>query len=59
MVSSGDKCYCILEFQLLCRLREQILRELGFRDIFKKVKVNANFKREVPHKSARKFSFIL
>lgn len=26
-------------FQLLCQLREQILRELGFRDIFKKVKV--------------------
>lgn len=25
--------------QLLCRLREQVLRELGFRDIFKKVKV--------------------
>jgi len=27
-------------FQLLCRLRELVLRELGFRDIFKKVKVS-------------------
>ncbi|KAM5569867.1 hypothetical protein ABKV19_006453 [Rosa sericea] len=30
--------------QLLCRLREQILRELGFRDIFKKVKDEENAK---------------
>ncbi|CAN1156555.1 Damage-control phosphatase At2g17340 [Linum perenne] len=29
---------------LLCRLREQILRELGFRDIFKKVKDEENAK---------------
>ncbi|CAN0926990.1 Damage-control phosphatase At2g17340 [Linum grandiflorum] len=29
---------------LLCRLREQILRELGFRDIFKKVKDEENSK---------------
>ncbi|GAA0138837.1 kinase [Lithospermum erythrorhizon] len=29
---------------LLCRLREQVLRELGFRDIFKKVKDNENTK---------------
>jgi hypothetical protein len=28
--------------KLLCRLRELILRELGFRDIFKKVKVNSD-----------------
>lgn len=31
-------------FKLLCRLREQVLRELGFRDIFKKVKVNVRLK---------------
>lgn len=30
-------------FQLLCRIRDQILRELGFRDIFKKVKASVNF----------------
>nr|1XFI_A Chain A, unknown protein [Arabidopsis thaliana]2Q40_A Chain A, Protein At2g17340 [Arabidopsis thaliana] len=29
---------------LLCRLREQVLRELGFRDIFKKVKDEENAK---------------
>eukprot|EP00268_Persea_americana_P044260 TRINITY_DN446_c0_g1_i5.p1 TRINITY_DN446_c0_g1~~TRINITY_DN446_c0_g1_i5.p1 ORF type:complete len:364 (-),score=78.73 TRINITY_DN446_c0_g1_i5:707-1777(-) len=29
---------------LLCRLREQVLRELGFRDIFKKVKDDENAK---------------
>ncbi|MCD7464019.1 hypothetical protein HAX54_051917 [Datura stramonium] len=29
---------------LLCRLREQVLRELGFRDIFKKVKEEENAK---------------
>lgn len=29
---------------LLCRLREQVLRELGFRDIFKKVKDEENTK---------------
>jgi hypothetical protein len=38
--------YCALtlrmNLKLLCRLRELVLRELGFRDIFKKVKVNAN-----------------
>nr|KYP74614.1 Uncharacterized protein At2g17340 family [Cajanus cajan] len=33
-----------LDILLLCRLREQVLRELGFRDIFKKIKdvENAN-----------------
>ena len=35
--------YLYLTFEmylkLLCRLRELVLRELGFRDIFKKVKV--------------------
>ncbi|MCI07666.1 hypothetical protein A2U01_0028735, partial [Trifolium medium] len=29
-----------LDILLLCRLREQVLKELGFRDIFKKVKVS-------------------
>ncbi|RVX12104.1 Uncharacterized protein CK203_010552 [Vitis vinifera] len=33
--SHGGPPDCVL----LCRLREQVLRELGFRDIFKKVKV--------------------
>ncbi|GAY46165.1 hypothetical protein CUMW_094890 [Citrus unshiu] len=31
---------------LLCRLREQVLRELGFRDIFKKVKLAEVFSRD-------------
>lgn len=31
-----------MDLKLLCRLRELILRELGFHDIFKKVKVNCN-----------------
>ncbi|GMY39187.1 damage-control phosphatase At2g17340-like [Fagus crenata] len=38
--SHGGPPDCIL----LCRIREQILRELGFRDIFKKVKVEENAK---------------
>lgn len=38
--SHGGPPDCIL----LCRLREQILRELGFRDIFKKVKDEENAK---------------
>ncbi|KDP47020.1 hypothetical protein JCGZ_10747 [Jatropha curcas] len=38
--SHGGPPDCIL----LCRLREQILRELGFRDIFKKVKYEENEK---------------
>ncbi|PKA60375.1 Uncharacterized protein AXF42_Ash008435 [Apostasia shenzhenica] len=38
--SHGGPPDCIL----LCRLREQILRELGFRDIFKKVKDDENAK---------------
>ncbi|XP_004495428.1 damage-control phosphatase At2g17340-like [Cicer arietinum] len=33
-----------LDILLLCRLREQVLRELGFRDIFKKVKDEENAK---------------
>lgn len=32
-------CFFFFIWQLLCRIRELILRELGFRDIFKKVKV--------------------
>jgi hypothetical protein len=31
-----------MDLKLLCRLRELILRELGFNDIFKKVKVSSN-----------------
>ncbi|XVF44681.1 hypothetical protein PTKIN_Ptkin02bG0143700 [Pterospermum kingtungense] len=38
--SHGGPPDCIL----LCRLREQVLRELGFRDIFKKVKDKENAK---------------
>ncbi|XP_061353523.1 damage-control phosphatase At2g17340-like isoform X1 [Gastrolobium bilobum] len=38
--SHGGPPDCIL----LCRLREQVLRELGFRDIFKKVKDEENEK---------------
>ncbi|KAG0473615.1 hypothetical protein HPP92_015472 [Vanilla planifolia] len=38
--SHGGPPDCIL----LCRLREQVLRELGFRDIFKKVKDEENAK---------------
>ncbi|KAM7482820.1 hypothetical protein LguiB_007403 [Lonicera macranthoides] len=38
--SHGGPPDCVL----LCRLREQILRELGFRDIFKKVKDEENAK---------------
>ncbi|KAK1379298.1 Damage-control phosphatase [Heracleum sosnowskyi] len=38
--SHGGPPDCIL----LCRIREQILRELGFRDIFKKVKDEENSK---------------
>nr|POF21659.1 uncharacterized protein CFP56_26323 [Quercus suber] len=38
--SHGGPPDCIL----LCRIREQILRELGFRDIFKKVKEEENAK---------------
>ncbi|GAV81817.1 DUF89 domain-containing protein [Cephalotus follicularis] len=38
--SHGGPPDCIL----LCRIREQILRELGFRDIFKKVKDEENAK---------------
>ncbi|KAL2924923.1 hypothetical protein RDABS01_034130 [Bienertia sinuspersici] len=38
--SHGGPPDCIL----LCRLREQVLRELGFRDIFKKVKDDENAK---------------
>ncbi|GAB4838679.1 hypothetical protein Ancab_028224 [Ancistrocladus abbreviatus] len=38
--SHGGPPDCIL----LCRLREQVLRELGFRDIFKKVKDEENTK---------------
>ncbi|KAJ4962351.1 hypothetical protein NE237_022290 [Protea cynaroides] len=38
--SHGGPPDCIL----LCRLREQVLRELGFRDIFKKVKDEENSK---------------
>ncbi|ERN11562.1 hypothetical protein AMTRI_Chr03g44220 [Amborella trichopoda] len=38
--SHGGPPDCIL----LCRIREQILRELGFRDIFKKVKDDENAK---------------
>ncbi|CAA7408011.1 unnamed protein product [Spirodela intermedia] len=38
--SHGGPPDCIL----LCQLREQVLRELGFRDIFKKVKDNENAK---------------
>ncbi|MBA0782761.1 hypothetical protein Gotri_000587 [Gossypium trilobum] len=38
--SHGGPADCIL----LCRLREQVLRELGFRDIFKKVKDEENTK---------------
>lgn len=38
--SHGGPPDCIL----LCRLREQLLRELGFRDIFKKVKDDENSK---------------
>jgi hypothetical protein len=30
-----------MDLKLLCRLRELILRELGFNDIFKKVKVSS------------------
>ncbi|XP_057735594.1 damage-control phosphatase At2g17340-like isoform X1 [Arachis stenosperma] len=33
-----------LDIRLLCRLREQVLREVGFRDIFKKVKEEENLK---------------
>ncbi|XP_045803345.1 damage-control phosphatase At2g17340-like isoform X1 [Trifolium pratense] len=33
-----------LDILLLCRLREQVLKELGFRDIFKKVKDEENAK---------------
>ncbi|WJX66898.1 pantothenate kinase [Trifolium repens] len=33
-----------LDILLLCRLREQVLKELGFKDIFKKVKVSSNKK---------------
>ncbi|GAU43596.1 hypothetical protein TSUD_27980 [Trifolium subterraneum] len=33
-----------LNILLLCRLREQVLKELGFRDIFKKVKEEENAK---------------
>ncbi|XP_031270849.1 damage-control phosphatase At2g17340-like [Pistacia vera] len=38
--SHGGPPDCVL----LCRIREQILRELGFRDIFKKVKDEENAK---------------
>lgn len=38
--SHGGPPDCVL----LCRLREQVLRELGFRDIFKKVKDEENAK---------------
>ncbi|KAH9603394.1 hypothetical protein KSS87_005348 [Heliosperma pusillum] len=38
--SHGGPPYCIL----LCRLREQVLREVGFRDVFKKVKDEENAK---------------
>eukprot|EP01018_Ginkgo_biloba_P032335 Gb_32247 [translate_table: standard] len=38
--SHGGPLDCIL----LCRLREQCLRELGFRDVFKKVKDEENIK---------------
>ncbi|GLT96603.1 hypothetical protein SLE2022_142130 [Rubroshorea leprosula] len=38
--SHGGPPDCVL----LCRLREQVLRELGFRDIFKKVKDDENEK---------------
>ncbi|URE41803.1 AT hook motif domain containing protein [Musa troglodytarum] len=38
--SNGGPPDCVL----LCRLREQVLRELGFRDIFKKVKDEENAK---------------
>ncbi|KAL8160637.1 hypothetical protein V2J09_002174 [Rumex salicifolius] len=41
--SHGGPPDCIV-IHLLCRLREQILRELGFRDIFKKVKDEENAK---------------
>lgn len=37
----------------LCRLREQVLRELGFMDIFKKVKVNMRF--NIMYFSVQKF----
>lgn len=41
-----DNCRLLLtlamDLKLLCRIRELILRELGFTDIFKKVKVNFN-----------------
>ncbi|XP_044489585.1 damage-control phosphatase At2g17340-like isoform X3 [Mangifera indica] len=40
--SHGGPPDCIL----LCRIREQILRELGFRDIFKKVKLAEVFSRD-------------
>ncbi|WJX12595.1 pantothenate kinase [Trifolium repens] len=33
-----------LDILLLCRLREQVLKELGFKDIFKKVKAEENAK---------------
>ncbi|WJX18999.1 pantothenate kinase [Trifolium repens] len=33
-----------LDILLLCRLREQVLKELGFKDIFKKVKAEENEK---------------
>ncbi|KAB2612569.1 hypothetical protein D8674_034885 [Pyrus ussuriensis x Pyrus communis] len=37
--------FCFVwEIQLLCRLREQVLRKLGFQDIFKKVKDEENAK---------------
>ncbi|KEH42821.1 hypothetical protein MtrunA17_Chr1g0188221 [Medicago truncatula] len=38
--SHGDP----LDILLLCRLREEVLKELGFRDIFKKVKAEENAK---------------
>ena len=31
-----------MDLKLLCRLRELTLRELGFKDIFKTVKVSSN-----------------
>lgn len=50
--SHGGPPDCIL----LCRLREQVLRELGFRDIFKRVKASIYFSsiKYFPSKRKRK-----